>query len=791
MLLHNLKVAVRNMVKYKLQTSVSILSISLGMVFFALSSLWIRYELSYDSFHRDVDNTYLLMTLPDYLSDEDQSRVYSSYPEAPYLSDKFPQIEEITRCGSDGVAKVFKDDKVVAEMKGLTIDSTFQHFFDVKVLEGARELNLFGNEIAISEDYAVKLFDGNAVGNMLFTNQGVFYIKAVIENAKEPTSFYYDYLKAYDLEKYNNRGYISSLTFLRVRPENVYLLSREMANDTLIINRTGYYDGMSYTVTQKEINKYRLLPIKQIRKEGLVNQVLVEVNYLYLFLLLSIIMICSSLFNYFTMLVTRISVRLRELTIRQVNGASRFQLTCLFSTDILIILSLALLLGAVICLFSLPYFTRICGIDRPNSFFMLSYFLYAVAVGFLSILITSVIVAFTNRRKMSRSLNRNTGDSPSLRGYRISIGLQLAISIAAIFCSTVMYKQLKFLVESPEMGFKIQNIGVIYQHGFNENDIEAVRSELKKMPEIEQVVYSYIYPVPGGYNIHGTVKTEGDNPISVKASVVYASKEYFDLLQIKLIAGELLKNGDDNSVFINETTAKMLGGIDQAVGKNLYCYTDKRTITGVVNDLCYQTPTAENSPLIFIYRPEKIDVGPNADSYYIFSYKEKVEWEDLRAKIQKMVEKYRPDAYLHYTNAEESYKQFISSELSLCYFLIVVSGICVFIAICGVFSIVSLACEHRRKEIAVRKINGAKVATITKMFVKEYVLTLLASAAVAFPLSYYVMHLWLIQYIKQVPVTIWVFISILLSMALLIMVTVFSHIWKASRENPAEIIKGG
>lgn len=780
------------MVKYKLQTTVSILSISLGMVFFALSSLWIRYELSYDSFHRDVDNTYLLMHFPNYLPDETQSEVYSEYSEAPYLSDKHPQIEEITRCSQYWETKVFQDDKVVAEMTGLTIDSTFQSFFDVKVLEGASELNLFGNEIAISEAYAAKLFDGNAVGNMLSTDRGTFYIKAVVENAKEPSSFYYDYLKAYDLPIDNSKPQIGSLTFLRVRPENLDILSREMANDTLIKNYTVFVDGgTSYTMSQKEKIKFSLLPIKQIRKEGIVKQVLVEVNYLYLFLLLSIIMICSSLFNYFTMLVTRISVRLRELTIRQVNGASRFQLTCLFSTDILIILSLALLLGAVICLFSLPYFTRICGIDKPNSFFMLSYFLYAVAVGFFSILITSVIVAFTNRRKMSRSLNRSTGDSPSLRGYRISIGLQLAISIAAIFCSTVMYKQLKFLVESPEMGFKIQNIGYIYQYGFSENEIEAVRSELEKIPEIEKMVYGYRYPVPGGYNNYGTVKTEEENPISVRVSIVVSSEEYFDLLQIKPIAGELFKDGDENSVLINETMAKKLGGIDQALGKKLVCFPETRTITGVVKDLCYQTPTAESSPLVFFYRPEKFNLGPILEGHYIFSYKENIEWKDLQPKIQKVVEKHKTDAILQYTNAEESYKQFISSELSLCYFLIIVSGICVFIAICGVFSIVSLACEHRRKEIAVRKINGAKVATITKMFVKEYLLTLLASAAVAFPLSYYVMHLWLIQYVKQVPVTIWVFIAILLAMALLIMVTVFSHIWKASRENPSEVIKGG
>lgn len=791
MLFHNFKVAVRNMFKYKLQTTVSIISISLGMVFFALSSLWIKYELSYDSFYRDIDNTYLLMNLPDHLSDESQSSVYSSYPEAQYLSDKYPQIEEITRCSKDGGIKVIQDDKVVAEMRGLSVDSSFQSFFDVRVIEGARELNLFGNEIAISEDYAAKLFDGNAVGSMLSTNQGIFYIKAVIENAKEPSSLYYDYLKAYNLQRDNTRGYVSSFTFLRVRPENLDFLSQKMGNDTLIINHTFSWNGESVIVNDEEINKYRLLPIKQIRKEGLVNQVLVKVNYLTLFLLLSIIIICSSLFNYFTMLITRISVRLKELTIRQVNGASRFQLICLFSTDILIILSLALLLGAVLCLLSLPYFTSICGIVKPNSFFMLSYFLYATTVGVSSILITSVIVAVTNRRKMSRSLNRNIGDSPSLRGYRISIGLQLAISIAAIFCSAVMYKQLRFLVESPEMGFKIKNIGVVYQHGFNENDIEAVKFELRKMPEIEQVVYSYVYPIPTGYNRHGRVHTEGENPISVNVSGVYASEEYFDLLQIQPIAGELFKNGDANAVVINETTAKMLGGIDQVMGKKLVGFIDTMIITGVVKDLCYQTPTAQNSPLIFIYCPEKIEIGPNADSYYIFSYKENVEWENLQSKIQKISEKYNPDAYIHFTNAEDSYKKFISSELSLFYFLIVISGICIFIAICGVFSIVSLACEHRRREIAVRKINGAKVATITKMFIKEYLLTLLASALLAFPISYYVMHLWLIKYVKQVPITAWLFISILLSMALLIIITVFSHIWKASRENPSEVIKGG
>lgn len=111
------------------------------------------------------------------------------------------------------------------------------------------------------------------------------------------------------------------------------------------------------------------------------------------------------------------------------------------------------------------------------------------------------------------------------------------------------------------------------------------------------------------------------------------------------------------------------------------------------------------------------------------------------------------------------------------------------ISVFGIYSLVTLTCEQRRKEIAIRKVNGATVGDILKIFSKEYVLLLFSSALVAFPVSYVVMKKWIETYNRQTDIDLGIFVGIWMGVAFIIALSIGHRVWKASNENPAVVIK--
>ena len=109
---------------------------------------------------------------------------------------------------------------------------------------------------------------------------------------------------------------------------------------------------------------------------------------------------------------------------------------------------------------------------------------------------------------------------------------------------------------------------------------------------------------------------------------------------------------------------------------------------------------------------------------------------------------------------EEEYGKYLRSEDALMKLLSFVSLVCVLISVFGIFSLVTLSCEQRQKEIAIRKVNGAQIRHILQMFFREYLLLLVIAAVIAFPMGYVVMRQWLETYVRQTVINGWVYVGI-------------------------------
>ena len=165
-------------------------------------------------------------------------------------------------------------------------------------------------------------------------------------------------------------------------------------------------------------------------------------------------------------------------------------------------------------------------------------------------------------------------------------------------------------------------------------------------------------------------------------------------------------------------------------------------------------------------------------------------WNVVSEKIKAEVNKVNPNAELMLSNMEEVYDTYMKSERTLCQLLSIVSFICIAIAVFGIFSLVTLSCQQRRKEIAIRKVNGANIGIILNLFFREYLLLLVFSSFFAFPLGYVMMKHWLENYIKQTPIEWWLYAVIFIGMGFVIFLSIIWRVWKAAQQNPAEVLKG-
>jgi ABC-type antimicrobial peptide transport system permease subunit len=172
----------------------------------------------------------------------------------------------------------------------------------------------------------------------------------------------------------------------------------------------------------------------------------------------------------------------------------------------------------------------------------------------------------------------------------------------------------------------------------------------------------------------------------------------------------------------------------------------------------------------------------------LFKYHEGT-WEECKRAIEEMHQKECPDKWLRLYSEEEVYNDYLHSENMLTKLLEAASLVCILISIFGIYSLITLTCEQRRKEIAIRKVNGAKISNILQMFFKEYMLLLTIASLVAFPASYAVMKQWLETYNRQTEIGAWVFITIFIGFAVVIIGSIGYRVWKAANENPADVVK--
>lgn len=764
MIQHYLKIATRNLLRYKTQTLISIIGLAVGFASFALSGTWINYEQSYDSFHDGADRIYVASISSVFYTGG--SSIVTSPLLAPHLVKTFPEIEAATY---NNFTTEFNDEQR-RHWKMISVDSAFISIFPITVLEGSLQfLYNTADEVAISDKAARLLFGDESPIGKEYPFDKKLIITAVVQEWKGHSNYDFDVISRRPTPQYQEWGYAAGTTLFRVVPGADIDALRKKLKDMEVD-----MDG--------NIRKYavKITPLTELHYTYPPYDTFVRIEYVRLFCLISLLVVLGALSNYLIIYLIRIRMRQREWALRKVNGATETSLIILLMSEIILLLFAAIIIGLLLVEICLPTFKQWSYIFEESAFFYKEALIYmSVAMGIVLFFAWATLLAqrhFTLQSAISSVLTRRF----STLYRRTGLWLQLVISIGFIFCTMVMMKQLHYLRTSADMGVTHTDLEyAAYLKGIPDDEKENWIRLMKEIPGINFREVSNL-PLPGSSNSMFTTsewddKQPGDKDIAINDFRV--SKETFDLFGLQLVAGTFPdESSDRHDVLINEALAKKFGWKDP-IGKK---FSKSYVVAGVLKDIRL-SPTAEAMPAVYtisMFPPRK---------EYVYTYHGK--YEDAQKAINEHIKKSYPDFYMWSRSFGRIIDEATASERILMKLLTISSLICVIIAVFGVFSLVNLSCEQRRKEIAVRKVNGATISDIIGIFLREYMGILALAAIIAFAAGYVVMKHWLEGYVIQTAITWWIYVAILAAVIVIISISIGWRIWQAARQNPATVIK--
>lgn len=785
MIKHCLKIAIRNLVKYKVQSAVSILGLAVGFVCFSLSLYWIHYEMTYDHFRQDADRIYMVRTNDEYTEGKISTRV--PYSLAAYLAQHFPDIAVAApfHLISERISVNDKYQDAVFS----SADSAWMNLMDIRIIKGNRNFMLPKDnaEIAITEEAAKKWFrTEDPIGKEVKMLRRTKKICAIVQAENRHTNFPFDFIGNPELGK--TWWYITWSILIKVKPDT------DIEELESKINANLPAELKQVTLTRKTgIERIILTPLSKLhyakdfrddKEAGITFQ------YIIYFSIAGILIITCALINYLTLFINRMRVRQREMALRMIHGANIRSLVSLLTVEFLLLLACAVTTGFLLIEICFPSFIELTGIDTAKSSLYGEAFLF---IGLISLIILTAIIGLLYilyHRSLHLSLRYNTGRSTGTQLRRGSIVLQLFVCLSFIGCTVLINQQLDYL-RHRDLGLKIKNRGSFSVMG--DMDYTTLIRKIKELPMITEVMQPDYYPIVSQLTAIGQFDNwEGldipiDTPVPVK--LFLGKEDFFRFYDITLLAGEWL---DDLSTYediiINESLARRMGWSPQeAIGKHIIQSYITYTIVGVVKDCHYGAPTLPIPHTGFLVGEQMGLMQRSAG--ILFKYKEGT-WNECRKALEHLYQtECSPENILRLNSEEEVYNNYLRSEEMLTRLLSFASLVCILTAMFGIYSLVTLTCEQRRKEIAIRKVNGATVWSILFLFFREYLIMLCIAALFAFPITYVIIKQWILNYVRQVSISPLPFILILIGPALTVIAGISWRVWKAANENPAEVIK--
>jgi len=799
MLRNYIKIAWRNLVRYRFYSIVNITGLCTGIVFTLLIGSYVWGELHVNRTLRNSERQYFLKSI---WRDPNQGvEITTLGPLSKRLKESYPNLVA-NYYRWDGITSVVsKGDKHFRE--GIQLgDSTFLQMFGFELLHGDAKTALNDpSSIVITSDLAIKYFGRSDVVGQTLNIQSFsggkkdFLITGVLKDLPEnsvtelnaanhnkifiPTAAY-TYFGRGDFENWGNTIIPS---YVELKPGvNAKDLSRPIRQ--LIDQNAPVFIKPDLHVQPVRLSEYYMH-----KENSVASRMVWTLSFVAFFIMLMAIV------NFVNISIGSSSARMKEIGVRKVLGGRKKQLIMQFLTESTILVSVATMIAFVLYPMAQPLFEKMVGKEIPSLNAFPGYYIFIpIVIAFLIGITSGMYPAFIlSSMKTLDSLKgklRTVKENAYLR--KGLVGFQFCLALVILVMATVVTQQVNFFF-SKSLGYNKE--WVVSSQAPRDwtpagvRHMETIRQEFASMPQVEKATLSF--EIPNGMNggQPPIFRAGQDSTLAIASQALQTDEFYLDTYQIPLKAGSFFSHGasDSNNVVINETAAKALGWKDaaSAVGQLIRIpgAPPNFTVEGVTTDFHFNSMGQAVQPMIFFH------VVPSVTYRYLSFRIKPGNVAGAIAAIEKKWAQLMPGSSFEYNFMDKTLEQLYASELQFKSAAYVSTFLSLIIVLLGTLGLVSLSIHKRVKEVGVRKVLGASANSIMMLFIKDFALVMLIAGLVACPIGWMVSKQWLNNYFYRINISALPFILSLAVIALLTVLLIVLQTMRAARANPVKSLR--
>jgi putative ABC transport system permease protein len=764
----------------------NISGLALGLASVIFIAIWIRHELSYDSFFKNADRIYRVESLINFSGDPTVWDITPA-PVAESMHNDFPEVQDAVVLQSGFNSSIEVDDKLYVADNLYYTNHSYFNIFSTKVVSGDPSQLLTGpDEIVLSRHIAETLFgDKDPIGkSVLLNNTDLLTVSGVMEDSPTNTHLKVDYLVSFQLLKkrgddLESWGRIDFITYILLK-ENT---DAEQFNNKL----SGYWQtkikGLSGTLFINPLTRlylYRDPGFKSVKYPTTENGPITRVI---LFSVIGFVLLLIACINFINLSTSFASQRAKEIGVRKVNGASKTNLVLQLFAESLLQTSLATAAAIILVILLLPVFIKISGVNfNLSGLFSLGniiiYIILALITGLVAGMYPALVLSSFNPVKAIKPMHDNALQGSGLR--KILVVIQFGLAIIFIFCILIINRQINYMQKS-DPGFDKDNVMVLYPKAKPEK-IDNIAEQVEKIPGVKAVAIGGNVPVNmGNFN---TI-TKWDRNITGKTLMFFMMQvddKYLDLLDIKIVEGRQFNYGTiGTEVIINETAAKKME-LEEPVGKIIWLGDVRYTIIGVVKDFHFHKLKDEVQP-VFIFKDKDWWVKR------IFVKLEPGNHQKVADKVVDLVKENTPGIPVRYIFLDQEVNKYYDDERRLGTLINAATYLTIVISCIGLFSLTAFTIRKKRKEIGIRKAYGATIPAVFFLLQKDFGKLVLISSIIALPAGYFIIREWLSSYADHIRLSPVYFLAAILINVMISALTLVFNTLKAANLNPADTLR--
>lgn len=786
------KIAIRNLTRNKVFSVINIAGLSLGLTCCMLIVLYTKDEVSFDRFQKNKDQLYRVMVTS---KDETETRTFGSTNaiHGPTFKQDIPEIKEVIRAQTNSF--VIKKGNELLKEDVLFADAPFFSVFSMPLLSGDPKTVLSDiHSIVLSEDLAEKYFGSkNAVGQTMLLKVGdefePFIVSGVAKRCPQNSSVQFDAVLPFAYQE--AKGWTDSewMGFYM----NTFVLLHEKADYHAVVNKMNLVSRSKVTAEPGKEKDFRnqvvfgLMPFLDIHLQSTSGDVRNGLDrasspiYSYILSGIAIFILLIACINFVNLTVARSLNRAKEIGVRKVVGGLRKQLIYQFLGESFLLSFLAFALAIVFTQVALPVFNELA-----NKQLALSYLLDTglvsgyVALFFMTGLVAGVYPALvlSGFSPVQTLYNRTrlTQKNYLTKGLVI---FQFALSVCLVIGTIVIYSQFRYMTNK-DLGYNDKNLVSfsLGRGGPGKEVMEVIQDELKNTAGIKSVA-----AFNGSYNGTGA-KIDGHE---IGFGYIGVSDDFLGTLQIPVLKGrnfsKSFSTDPEDAIVVNEAFVKR-AGLQNPIGQevNFEWKNKKMKIIGVIRDYHYASLKDTIAPLVLTQDPK----------YRLGTIFAKLDSKDTPATIraiEKIFRSHIKNLPFEYKFEDEANLKRYESEAKWKQMVTLAAVLSIFVSCIGLFGLATFNAEMRVKEIGIRKVLGASVASITALLSLDFVKLVIVSIIIALPISYYGANLWLQDFPYRIPMSWSYFVwAAVLAIAIAVFTVSYQSI-RAAMLNPVKSLR--